>query len=117
MGILTDVVEAEAYGHHFAIRAVATLTGGAFSLYVDGKKVDWMRASYFRGPKTLAAVVGGELLTAQVTLKLTGCRYRLFLGDEELLLRVEAGESSAFIEFARPMLLTSGSRSIRTLTP
>jgi len=108
MGFVSDAVEAEARGHHFSIRASVTLTGARCSLYVDEKKVDVGHATNFRGPEMLTAIVDGELVRAAVTMKLTGTRYRLFLGDEELVLRVERGEWALFVELRTPLQLRSG---------
>lgn len=114
MGLFTDAVEAEAHGHHFSVRGAATLFGGRFSLFVDGKKRDWVHGTYFFAPrKTLMAVVDDELVCVEVSLLMTGTQYRLFVGDEEISLHVETGESSLWVQLPRPRLLSA--RSTRAL--
>ncbi|MFO0594978.1 MAG: hypothetical protein U0228_06730 [Myxococcaceae bacterium] len=92
MGFFTDNLEAEVNDRHFAVRTIATVLGAQVAFHVDGRKVDEVSFWLFdRG--TLSATVDGELVIIEAVIRPWGCRYRLFVGDLEVQLRLEAGES------------------------
>ncbi len=105
MGILYDSVEAEFGGHHYALRSTIGPWGLAVkcTLYVDGRQRDVQNAWLFGRAASLQATVGGELVTLTVKQRLT-TRYRLFLGELEVPLHVEPGESSFSIDLQPPAL-------------
>ena len=55
----------------------------------------------------LMTVVDGELVHVEVKQGWFGTRYRLFVADVEVRLRVEAGESPWFLSIPRPRLLSA----------
>jgi hypothetical protein len=114
MGLWSDAVEGEHAGHHVGVRGHVAWYGGRFALYVDGRKRDWTHIVLL-GRRSMMTVVDGELVTCHVRYSLRGCEYRVFWGDEEVSLHVEAGESSDWIVAARPSVLPAGASGHRTL--
>ncbi len=111
MGIFNDAVEAEHNGRHYSIRGTVTFFGGRFALYVDGRKRDATDLTYWRYKGMMSAVVDGELVCVELRFSLFGVRYRLSVGETDFGLKVEKGQSTAFVQLPPPLLLSSGRRS------